>query len=450
MDRKWSAVRPSPLLVRLLALTALATAAALPFPALVAPALTFAGVVILLAASDWAISRNDPAPQIERVLPTRLIKDRSATVVYRIRRAASGTTTISLLDELPGALGGDLPITDVWLGRGQLLQISREIVPARRGTFELGPTLVLWRSYLGLLGLRAGVTSKDAVAILPPASTPQRRAGLDHRSLREELGIKPRALRGEGREFESLREYVSGDDPRHIDWRASARHSHLQVRQYQTERRHTVFVALDTGRLMGAYVDGTSKLDHAINCAAALARASIGYGDRIGFVAFDNALRLFARPRSGLSGVGAMLDATSSLLPSSFEPDYRILVDPRWSWWQLRYRCSSSPPLLKVSFGSRLSRAPLDFWRRQSRSARSSATCGTSSGSRGSRSSPTSHGYSNESGVADGEISIQHRRGDLRWVEVQHLRTEASDTRQHCLAFRNQVLKRKPPVKPLA
>ena len=88
-----------------------------------------------------------------------------------------------------------------------------------------------------------------------------------------------------------------------------------------------VFVALDTGRLMGAYVDGTSKLDHAINCAAALARASIGYGDRIGFVAFDNALRLFARPRSGLGGVGAMLDATSSLLPSSFEPDYRILVE---------------------------------------------------------------------------------------------------------------------------
>jgi uncharacterized protein (DUF58 family) len=327
MDRKWSAVRPSPLLVRLLALTALATAAALPFPALVAPALTFAGVVILLAASDWAISRNDPAPQIERVLPTRLIKDRSATVVYRIRRAAGAATTINLLDELPLALGGDLRITGVRLGRGQRLDISREIVPARRGTFELGPTLILWRSYLGLLGLRAGVTNKDVVAILPPASTPQRRAGLNHRSLRDELGIKPRALRGEGREFESLREYVSGDDPRHIDWRASARHSHLQVRQYQTERRHTVFVALDTGRLMGAYVDGTSKLDHAINCAAALARASIGYGDRIGFVAFDNALRLFARPRSGLGGVGAMLDATSSLLPSSFEPDYRILVE---------------------------------------------------------------------------------------------------------------------------
>ena len=326
MDRKLSAVRPSPMLVRALAMSALVAAAALPFPSLTAPALGFASIVILLAAVDWLSSRNDP-PQIERILPARLIKDRSATVTYRIRRGAGPATTIDLLDELPDALGGDLRVAGVKLDRDRRIEISREILPARRGTFELGPTLILWRSRLGLLGLRAGVLTRSAVVILPPASTPQRRVGLNHRSLRDELGLKPRPLRGEGREFESLREYVNGDDPRHIDWRASARHSHLQVRQYQTERRHTVFVALDTGRLMGAYVDGTSKLDHAINCAAALARASIGYGDRIGFLAFDSALRLFARPRSGPAGVGGLIDATSALAPTSFEPDYRIVVE---------------------------------------------------------------------------------------------------------------------------
>jgi uncharacterized protein (DUF58 family) len=101
----------------------------------------------------------------------------------------------------------------------------------------------------------------------------------------------------------------------------------LQVRQYQTERRHTVYVALDTGRLMAAQVDGTSKLDHAINCAAALARASISYGDRMGFVAFDRELRLFVRPKTGRAGVGALVEATSALAPASFEPDYRILVE---------------------------------------------------------------------------------------------------------------------------
>jgi uncharacterized protein (DUF58 family) len=327
MDRASTAIRPAPLLVRLLAIIALGAAAALPFPAITAPTFAFAGIVILLASIDWLISRNDPAPQIERVLPSRLIKDRAATVTYRIRRPLGAATTIELLDELPVALGGDLGIADIKIGRGQRLDISREIFPNRRGTFDLGPTLMLWRSQLGLFRLRNGVSREGAVAILPPASIPQRRAGLSHRSLRDELGIKPRPVRGEGREFESIREYVPGDDPRHIDWRASARHARLQVRQYQTERRHTIVVALDTGRLMGAYVDGTSKLDHAINCAAALARASIGYGDRVGLIAFDRQLRLFVRPKSGRSGVGALIDATSALAPESFEPDYRILVE---------------------------------------------------------------------------------------------------------------------------
>jgi len=327
MNRELAAIRPAPLLVRLLAITALGAAAALPFPSVTAPTFAFAGIVILLAAIDWLISRNDPHPQIERVLPSRLIKDRAATVIYQIRRPTGAATTVDLLDELPEALGGDLSTTGIKLGRRQRLDIPREIFPNRRGTFVPGPTLMLWRSRLGLFRLRAGVSSEGTVAILPPASIPQRRAGLSHRSLRDELGIKPRPVRGEGREFESLREYVPGDDPRHIDWRASARHARLQVRQYQTERRHTVFVALDTGRLMGAYVDGTSKLDHAINCAAALARASIGYGDRIGLIAFDRQLRLFVRPKSGRSGVGALVDATSSLVPELFEPDYRILVE---------------------------------------------------------------------------------------------------------------------------
>jgi hypothetical protein len=86
------------MLVRLLAIAALVAAVALPLPSLTAPALSFAGIVILIAAFDWVISRGDPAPQIERVLPTRLIKDRSATVVYRIRRAGGAATNIDLLD----------------------------------------------------------------------------------------------------------------------------------------------------------------------------------------------------------------------------------------------------------------------------------------------------------------------------------------------------------------
>jgi uncharacterized protein (DUF58 family) len=124
-----------------------------------------------------------------------------------------------------------------------------------------------------------------------------------------------------------MREYTVGDDPRHIDWHASARRHRLIVRQYQTERRHTVIVAIDTGRLMAARADGISKLDHALDCAIALARASNEFGDRVGLVAFDRELRLMVRPKPGRGAVAAMAAATLGLEATPFEPNYRVLAE---------------------------------------------------------------------------------------------------------------------------
>jgi uncharacterized protein (DUF58 family) len=318
---------PSPLLVRLAGIGTLTAAVALPFPSITSVAWTFLLLIIVLAAIDWLVSRIDPTPELDRLIPSHLVKGRAVTFVYRLRRCAGDDTVVDLLDELPAALGGDSLVGPAKLGRGQRLEVSHEVVPNRRGTFPMGPTMMRWRSRFGLFSLRKRFQLGPTVVILPAGSMPQRRIGISHRSLRDELGIRPKVARGEGREFESLREYVPGDDQRHIDWRASARHTRLQVRQYQTERHHIVMIALDTGRLMGAMVDGESKLDHAINCGAALARASAGLGDRVGFVAFDRQLRLFVRPKSGRPGAGAAIEATSALTPAPFEPNYRILVE---------------------------------------------------------------------------------------------------------------------------
>ena len=326
MNRAWNTIRPAPRLVALLSICTLSATAALLLPALLGATLGFFGIVAILAAMDWIAARNQPAPEVERILPAHPVKDRPATIVYRLRGPDRIATKVDLLDELPAALGGDLQIAGLRLHDGGAVEVSREVLPNRRGTFALGPIFILSPSRMGLFRVRSVSAAGGEVAILPPAS-PSRRAGLSQRTLHEDLGLKPRLPRGEGSEFESLREYVPGDDPRHIDWRASARHTRLQVRQYQTERRHTVVIAIDTGRLMGAHVDGASKLDHAINCAAALASASIGFGDRVGFVAFDRQVRLLVRPKSGRSAVGALVSATSRLQPVGFEPDYRVLVE---------------------------------------------------------------------------------------------------------------------------
>jgi uncharacterized protein (DUF58 family) len=319
-------IRPSSRLSGLALWAALCGLAAVALPLLMGPLLVLVAAGAALILVDWALSRSDPRPRLERILPARFIKGRNAAVVYRLTRPGKLPTTLSLLDELPADLGGDVLIEGVELGAGERRELTRDLVPAARGVREIGPTRILWRSRLGLLQFRATVLGGGTIAILPGAAA-RRSTGLTHRSLREELGLRPRPARGEGTEFESLRDYVDGDDPRHVDWHASARRGRLIVRQYQTERRHTVFVALDTGRLMAARVDTASKLDHALDCAVALAHASQEYGDRVGFLAFDRELRVLVRPKAGPNCAGALIQATLDLSPRPSEPSYRVVVE---------------------------------------------------------------------------------------------------------------------------
>jgi uncharacterized protein (DUF58 family) len=320
-------VLPSRLLVRSAAAVAVVAMLAVPMPVLIAPVLAMLAILIALAGGDWLAACREVAPALQRIIAERMVKGRAATIIYKISRANGDATTVSILDELPADLGGDLLIEDIRIERGQSLEVARDRVPLRRGIRELGPIFMVWRSRIGFFRLRARVADDGKVEIVPPASAPQHRSGLTHRALRDELGIRPRPARGEGTEFESMREYVIGDDPRHVDWHASARRGRLIVRQYQTERHHTVMIAVDTGRLMAGRIDEASKLDHAIDCAIALARASGEYGDRVGLLAFDRELRLFVRPRAGFGGIGGIVNATLPLNPFPFEPSYRVLVE---------------------------------------------------------------------------------------------------------------------------
>jgi uncharacterized protein (DUF58 family) len=120
---------------------------------------------------------------------------------------------------------------------------------------------------------------------------------------------------------------VAGDDPRRIDWRATARAGKPIVRQFQTERNHDVVVAVETGRLMGVRVRGTTKLDLALDAAVALALATRGAGDRIGFVGFDREVHAFVPPVDSRRALSPILDATLPIVPRAYEASYRSLAE---------------------------------------------------------------------------------------------------------------------------
>jgi uncharacterized protein (DUF58 family) len=144
--------------------------------------------------------------------------------------------------------------------------------------------------------------------------------------LRELDGRSAVRIRGQGTEFDSLREYVRGDDVRSIDWRASARTSNVVVRTWQPERDRRVVLVLDTSRTSAGRVDDVPRLDSAMDAALLLAALAARAGDRIDFVAGDRRVR--ARLRSaGARDIAARLqDTMADLEPVIAEADWDALA----------------------------------------------------------------------------------------------------------------------------
>jgi uncharacterized protein (DUF58 family) len=132
---------------------------------------------------------------------------------------------------------------------------------------------------------------------------------------------------GEGREFDALRPYQSGDDPRGIDWKASARRGELVSREYVPERNQTVMMMLDCGRHMVGREGERSRLDVALEASLRLARTSLERGDAVGMLAFGSQVRAFVAPAKGRAHLRQLLEASYTLSPELEESDYGAAFD---------------------------------------------------------------------------------------------------------------------------
>ena len=153
------------------------------------------------------------------------------------------------------------------------------LTPPKRGRFEFGQTVVRFLSPLRLAWSETKACEPTMVKVYPNMRR-AREAELKALGARSLVSAhRKTSWRGEGLEFESLREYVRGDELRHISWTATARRGKLTTRQYQIERDQTILIVLDAGRLMTVRIEQETKLDSAVHAALALMSAA-ARGDR--------------------------------------------------------------------------------------------------------------------------------------------------------------------------
>ncbi|MEZ4216944.1 MAG: DUF58 domain-containing protein [Myxococcota bacterium] len=280
-----------------------------------------------IALFDLAQLAAAPPPEVARALPARALVRRPARLALVVRSRAARSLAIEVVDELPR----DVAPTDPHAGPLHLapdaeIEIEVDVVPTVRGLRELGAPVVLVHSPLGLWTRRVEGARGALLDVGPDTTKLPRSEALDARRALAALGIRPVRKRGEGSDFEALREYVPGDDPRHVDWKATARRGRLMTRLHRHERSHRVVIAVDASRLMAAACGDRTKLDWAVDAALALAYTALVHGDRVGVALFDESVRGFVAPRAHRGALGALQRALAHAQPRLVEADHAELV----------------------------------------------------------------------------------------------------------------------------
>ncbi|NIU77207.1 MAG: DUF58 domain-containing protein [Gammaproteobacteria bacterium] len=194
--------------------------------------------------------------------------------------------------------------------------------PLGRGRHELGDVHLRVLGSLGLAWRQHRVPCRDAVLVLPGLVEMRRRRLLGLRERLRRAGLRRTRQRGEGRSFESLREYARGDDPRTIDWKATAHRGSLIVREYEAERSQSVVIALDAGRAMGERIGDRERIDHAMSAALLLADVASVHGDRVGLFAFADEVLRYLPPRR--LAIDRLAEALATVPTRSVEPNYPL------------------------------------------------------------------------------------------------------------------------------
>jgi uncharacterized protein (DUF58 family) len=287
----------------------------------IAAALDLAWVVVFLL--DVMLAPDLAALGVERDPPAAFSVGRPLPIRYRWRNPTSRLARVTIRESFPAPLHtGPTPARSVVIPPLGTATEWITLTPRRRGEGSGG---MLWVRVRGPLGLADSRSRRDlpwTALVFPDLTEAALRALPTRIQRRREAGLRSVRHLGEGRVFETLKEWVPGDDTRSIDWKATARRGKVMARRYEDERRQQVLILLDAGRMLTAEIDGRARLESAIDAALLLAYGAVDHDDDVGLLVFADTIQHFLPPRRGRRALKAVVEALARTEGRLVEPDY--------------------------------------------------------------------------------------------------------------------------------
>lgn len=276
--------------------------------------------LVLLVVVDYFLTPQTSNLSATRAVADRLSIGRKNEVGIEIYNQGPDLLRMRVRDDFPLTLTSDVAEFEFELKGKSRATLNYTLTPKQRGLYQFDSINLRYLSRLGLIWRQVSFAAPRSVKVYSDLQALKELSVKLSQS--SELGDLRMRKRGHGTDFASLREYVSGDDTRGIDWKATARRDRPVVRMYEVEQEQTLMVLVDAGRMMVSDLEGLSRFDHALNAALSLVLTGLHRNDQVGFGIFAEKPILYLPPRRGKPYLTRILEAACDVSPRMVEPDY--------------------------------------------------------------------------------------------------------------------------------
>jgi uncharacterized protein (DUF58 family) len=243
------------------------------------------------------------------------------TVELTLENLGRSGRVLRLRDDVPDTMTAEPADFVARIPRRGRAYLNYKVTPKRRGGYDFQRVDALVSSRLGLWQRSVHWPCLTRVKVYPDIRQISRYTLLARRDKLSAIGVRRSRRLGTDNEFERLRDYADGDEPRHLDWKATARRRKLTVRAHQANQSQRIMFLIDCGRMMaGDTGGGLSPLDHAFNAMLMLSHVALLRGDQVGLLAYADRIRAYVPPGGGPTRINRLVHAVHDVFPELVEP----------------------------------------------------------------------------------------------------------------------------------
>ncbi|PCJ31149.1 MAG: DUF58 domain-containing protein [Gammaproteobacteria bacterium] len=258
---------------------------------------------------------------VERSLPKSFALNRQQMISFSFENKSQRPLDVSLSDVIPSQF------ESVAFPLEQKVEVATQgifkysILPKQRGLAVFGQAYVLIRSSLGLWQFIYRLAKEDERKVYPDFSAISSSFVFGVEQTMKNMGAHIAKRKGDGMEFNQLRDFRAGDTLKQIDWKATARLGSPISREYQEEKDQNIVFLLDCSRRMRAVEQNLSYFDYALNALLLSSYIALDKGDAVGVMTFSGEPS-WLPPVKGKASINQLLNHLYDLSTSTESSDY--------------------------------------------------------------------------------------------------------------------------------